>query len=90
MVVANNNDNEYRTTETPLAAYLLQEGFDLLIIEYEQRPKGKHRATFVFDNNTPKLREYISLYNRGEATINLALYEHAKSSLIDRIMRGLP
>lgn len=83
-------DSEYRTTETPLAAYLIQEGFNLLIIEYEPPSKGKRRATFVFENNTIKLREHVSVYNRGEAMINLALYEHAKSSLIDRIMRFLP
>ena len=82
-------NSEYLTTETPLAAYLIQEGFTLLIIRYEPKTNGKQQATFAF-KDTPKLREYISKYNRGEATTNLALYEHAKSSLIDRIMRGLP
>ena len=83
------SNGEYLTTETPLAAYLIQEGFTLLIIRYEPKRNGKQRGTFAFEDSA-KLREYISNYNRGEATINLALYEHAKSSLIDRIMRGLP
>ena len=82
-------DGEYLTTETPLATYLIQEGFELLIIRYEPKRNDRQRATFAFQDS-PKLREHISLYNRGEAMINLALYEHAKSSLIDRIMRGLP
>ena len=83
-------NNEYRTTDTPLAAYLVQQGFDLLIIEYEDRPNGRKQATFVFDSKDPKIKEYISLYNRGIATINLAQYEHVKVTLIDKIMRGIP
>ena len=83
------SNGEYRTSDTSLAAYLVQDGYDLLIIEYEPRSNGKQRATFVFQE-THQLRESVSLYNRGNATINLALYEHAKSSLLDRIMRGLP
>jgi len=83
------SDSEFRTTDTPLASFLIQEGFDLLIIEYEDRRNGKPRATFVFQD-TAKLRENTSLYNRGDATINIARYEHVKSTLLDRIMRGLP
>ncbi len=84
------DNSEFRTTETPLAAYLIQEGFNLVIIEYHTLPSGKNQATFIFENDTHKLKECVSLYNRGEATINIALYEHSKSRLIDRIMRGLP
>ncbi len=83
-------NNEFQTSDTPLAAYLIQTGFNLLIIKYEEKQNGKQRATFVFDASSDKFPEYVSLFNRGEAMINLALYEHAKSSLIDRIMRGLP
>ena len=83
-------NNEFLTSDTPLAAYLIQEGFTILIIQYEPKRNGKQRATFVFDSSDPKLHKCVSLYNRGEAMINLALYEHAKSSLIDRIMQGLP
>ena len=86
----NKSNSVFRTTETPLAAYLITEGFDLLILEYAKLPSGKNQATFVFDNNTPKLKELVSLYNMGVATMNIALYEHAKARLIDRIMRGLP
>lgn len=82
------SNGEYRTSDTPLAAYLIQDGYSLLIIEYEERRNGKLRATFVFEDSGT-LSEKVSLYNRGDATINLALYEHAKSTLLDRIMRGL-
>ena len=75
------------TTDTPLAAYLIQSGFNLLEIQYEQKPNGKRQATFVFENSL-ELRSHIDTYNRGRAKVNLALYEHTKSSLLDRIMRG--
>lgn len=78
----------HQTTDTPQAAYLIQVGFTLLEIRYETKPNGKRQATFVFDASNPELQSSIDLYNRGEAIINLALYEHAKSSLLDRIMRG--
>jgi hypothetical protein len=89
-MILHTDNSEFRTTETPLAAYLIQEGFTLLIIEYEELPNGKRRATFVFENDTTKLKELVSAYNRGDVTINLVMYEHAKSALLDRIMRGLP
>ncbi len=83
-------NNEYLTSDTPLAAFLIQAGFTLIIIQYEPRRNGKQRATFVFDASSKAFQEHVSLYNRGVAMINLAQYEHAKSSLIDRIMQGLP
>ena len=79
--------NKTPTTDTPLASYLIQSGFNLLKIQYEQKPNGKRQATFVFENS-PKLLSHIDTYNRGKAKVNLALYEHTKSSLLDRIMRG--
>ncbi len=80
---------EFRTSDTPLAAYLVQDGCKLLLIEYEPWGNGKRRATFVFQDSA-ELQDKVTLFNRGEATINIALYEHAKSTLLDRIMRGLP
>lgn len=77
----------FTTTDTPLAAYLIQAGFILLEIEYELKPNGKRQASFIFDNSA-EIQERVNLYNRGEAVINLVLYEHAKGSLLDRIMRG--
>lgn len=83
-------DPQYQTTDTPQTAFLIQAGFTLLEILYETKPNGKRQATFVFDATNPELQTSINLYNQGKAVINLALYEHIKSGLLDRIIRGLP
>lgn len=80
------DSHEYRTTHTPLAAYLVSEGFDLLTIEYDQSEKG----TYVFNNHDCKLREFVSQFNRGDAVGNIAMYEHAKGELLNRVKHGLP
>lgn len=79
----------YITSDTPLASYLIQAGFRLLEIQYEIKPNNKRQASFLFELS-PELHASVDLFNQGTATINLALYEHTKSSLIDRIMRRLP
>lgn len=79
----------YETSDTPLAAYLIQSGRPLIEIVYELKSSGKRQATFVFDD-VPELQNYVSLFTQGKAIINLALYEHTKSNLIDRLMRGQP
>jgi len=79
----------HQTTDTPQSAYLIQAGFTLLEIQYKSLPNGKRQATFIF-SSTPELQASVNLYNQGKAVINLALYEHIKSGLLDRIMRGLP
>lgn len=81
-----NSDHEYRTSETSLAAYLVSEGFSILIIEYDD----KERGTYVFDSTDPKLKELVLLYHSGKATGNIAIYEHTRNSLIVRVKRGLP
>lgn len=77
----------YPTPETSLAAYLIQSGFPLKEITYEMRSSGKRQATFLFAD-TPQLHESINLFEQGKAVINLVLYEHTRSSLLDKIMRG--
>jgi hypothetical protein len=84
------DSSEYLTTDTPLAAYLITEGFNLKQINYDVKPNGRKRATYHFSNNDAKLSACVDLFNRSQATINLVLYEHAKASLLDRVMRGLP
>jgi len=79
----------YSTTDTPQAAYLIQAGFPLLEIQFETRLNGKRQATFVF-NSTSQLKASVNLYEQGKAVINLAIYEHIKAGLLDKIMRGLP
>jgi hypothetical protein len=79
-------NQEYRTSETSLAAYLVSEGFLIQIIEYDDKGRG----TYVFDNSDPKLKELVALYHRGKAIGDIALYEHARNTLINRVKRGLP
>jgi hypothetical protein len=81
---------DYLTADTPLAAYLVTEGFNLIEITYDIKPNGRKRATYHFSNNDARLNQCVDLFNRSQATINLVLYEHAKASLLDRVMRGLP
>ncbi|MDD4987139.1 MAG: DUF5659 domain-containing protein [Dehalococcoidales bacterium] len=88
MVQPPSTNNQFLTTDTPLAAYLVQAGHEVIGILYEPKHNGKQRGTYVF-RDSPELHELVNLFNRGEAKVNVALYEHAKSSLIDRIMRGL-
>jgi hypothetical protein len=80
---------EYRTSETLLATYLLAEGFNLLIIEYDDKGNGNPRATYVFEESS-KLEECIKIYDRGEAVVNLTIYDHIRSGLLVRIKRGIP
>lgn len=82
----NSNNHEYRTTETSLAAYLVSEGFPVAIIEYDE----KHHGTYVFDDLTPKLKQFVLLFQCGKATANIAVYEHIRNGLIDRVKRGMP
>jgi hypothetical protein len=83
------NHNHFLTPDTQLAAYLVSENFPLLGIQYEPRFNGKQRGIFIF-NESPSLTDRVNAFNSGKATINLALYEHAKASLLDRVVRGLP
>ena len=80
-------DGEFHTSDTPLAAYLVQEGFELLIINYTPRKNGRNLATFVFRNDSTRLEECVSLYNRGEATANVVLFEHARQKLMEHLVK---
>lgn len=81
--------NQFLTVDTSLAAYLVTEGFNLVEIRYEPRTNGHSQGTYVFASSL-KLQNNVNLFRRGEADVNVVLYEHAKSGLLDRIKRGLP
>lgn len=76
------NDTEYRTSETPLAAYLMSEGFILLDVEHNDR------SVFIFKNDTPKLQETVRLYQSGQAKGNIAVFFNAYKRLLRRIKEG--
>ncbi len=84
-------NGEYQTIDTPLAAYLVHLGFNLIEIRYieSERYNQKRQGIYIFQK-TPEISSPISDYNQGKAQINLAQYERIRNSLMDRIMRGLP
>lgn len=84
------NNHEFPTNDTSLAAYLVSEGFTLLIIEYSPTKHGKQRGTFIFDKTDPKLMECVQKYRHAEAPGDVIRYEHARNDLIDRVKGGLP
>ena len=83
------NVDYYPTTDTPMAIFLIHSNHVLNHIEYEDKPDGRTQATYLFVK-TDGLLEDVNIFSRGDAEINIARYEHIRSSLLDRIMRRLP
>ncbi len=83
--VNDNHNHEYLTTNTSLAAFLVSEGFKLLLIQYV----GK-QGTYVFSSDNPTIQDHVNSFNRCEAVGNIVQFEMARNDLIDRIKRGLP
>jgi hypothetical protein len=81
-------NNFFRSPDTPLAVYLITEGFTLADLVWE-KGNGKPQAFFLFEDSTA-LRELVRLYNRGEAKVNISLYDHTKKTLLDRMYRERP
>lgn len=84
-------ETPFVTTDTSLAAFLITQKYKLIEIQYEPRsnPNGRKRGTFIFEASDT-IREDVNLFTSGQAGVNLAAYEHAKSGLLDRVMRELP
>lgn len=72
----------YRTSDTALAAYLISEGLEFPLIEYE----NGNRAYFVFplDDET---EIKISDYDTARALGNIVLFFNAYQGLLRRIKR---
>lgn len=79
------HSEEFRTSETSLAAYLISLGFELQEIQYEQS-----RAFFVFENNDEALAREVKKFQILEAKGNIVAYENARRTLLSKIKRGLP
>lgn len=77
------------TSETDLAVYLILSGFNLIEIQYEPRQNGKLRGFFIFERKDG-VDEFINLFSKGQASINIQKFKEKKSELLDRIMNGLP
>lgn len=84
MLSPNSREDRYSTSDTPLAAYLQTEGFELTDIIHGQR------AEFVFLNDSPKLQEYIRLYLAGKAKVEPSLFLRNHRNLARKAREGLP
>jgi len=73
-----------RITSTPLASYLLTEGFTLQDIVFD----NSGYATFFFNNNSPQLQERIRDFELLRATANATLLIENYQKLVKRIKRG--
>ncbi len=82
-------ENNFLTTDTALASYLITEGFSLLNIQYDNMGNGKPRGTYVFEDS-PKLKAAEKVYLTNDVKINLATYERVRSGLLERVKRALP
>ena len=77
--------NEYRTHDTPLAAFLLTEGFKLSRIDYNEK-----QAIFTFlRDGTEDLDNAIMQYQAGTAKGNIVLFYNSYRSLVRRIKERL-
>ena len=82
------NDNEYRTSDTSLAAYLLTEGFTEPSLEQLPNEHGGTRGVFIFTNDTTALQECIRKYQTGQASVEPATYLRNYRHLVRRAREG--
>jgi len=78
------NNEPQEITSTPLAAYLLTEGFTLQDIIFDK----KGYATYLFNNDSPKLKERINDFELLRATTNATLLIENYQKLVKRVRRG--
>jgi len=74
------NDNDFRTSDTALAAFLTSEGHPATL-EFS----NGFRATFVFNHTDPKLDKLISDFDTARAKGNIVLFFNAYQTLLRRI-----
>ena len=75
------NNNNYKTTDTALASYLITQGFLLLAIDYSQP-----RYDFIFKPAT-KIADYATKYVVGTALVDPATFNRVNRKLL-RIVRN--
>jgi hypothetical protein len=80
-----NDNNTYKTSDTPLATYLYAEGFQIIDIDYTNP-----RAEFVFKNNDPLLINAVHLYTIGKGDIDAATYARLLKKLTRFVVGRIP
>lgn len=78
------DDRTFKTSNTPLAAYLVSLGYPEPIIEYDN-----HRAFFIFEDIDDKFRRYVHDFEILRAEGNIPAYEEARKKLVKKVKRGL-
>ena len=78
MVMSENNN--FRTSDTALSAYLVSEGFGTPEIEFTGS-----RASFSFSKDNPKIDQFISNFDTARAKGNIVLFFNAYQVLLRRI-----
>ena len=69
-------DNQYRTSDTPLASYLKTENFNLISIDYSQS-----RFEFIFEDSE-RLRKVANDYLIGIAQTDPAAFSRVNKKLL--------
>lgn len=85
-MLADPNSKDFRTSDTPLAAYLISEGFEPLDIDYSN-PK---RADIIFPNDSSSMITFIREYQLSKAVGNITSFYNAHRYLIHLIHARLP
>lgn len=80
------NSKEFRTSDTPLAAYLLSEGFEPQDIDYS----NPQRADIIFPIDSSSMATYVREYQLGKAIGNIVAFYNAHRYLIHLITNTLP
>jgi len=78
------NDQVFKTDDTPLAAYLITEGYQLVDILFDKR-----YATYLFFNDDPKLTASVKEFQLFQAKANASQLIFNYQELIKRVKRGV-
>jgi len=70
------DEKQYKTKDTPQSAWLVSEGFELLLVE-----RVGNRSFFVF-RNSPELQESVVLWQSGRAQGNTRGYYEAYRKVV--------
>ena len=81
------NELEYTTDSTPLAAYLMTEGFSLM----DTTPaNARGHVSFIFKNDSKRLKEAIrSFETLRSATVIPAILIRNYQDLVKRVLREI-
>ena len=74
----------YPTTDTPLATWLQQQGFELLDVNFS----NPDSVVLLFKNDSQELNNAVLQWQAGEATGNICIWYDLNRKLVKRIKRG--